>query len=203
MISNLGMLGASAATARRLFLERGFDAVTMDEIAQAAQVARKTVFLYFAAKEDLVLDALLPSEQELIEAARAEPLGPAMLRVVRERTEQVLAERGTRVDGLSRLDVVELIKSSPALRRAADARYDLLARQLAAAIAEPAGLAEHDPVAITAAYCLLGARRALVREYDRRRDAGQSHDEAAHAVAEDADRVFAMLEHGIAPGSKN
>jgi len=47
-----------AETARRLFEERGFDAVTVAEVARKAEVAEKTVFNYFPAKEDLFYSRL-------------------------------------------------------------------------------------------------------------------------------------------------
>src|SRR3954452_16195921 len=59
-----------AATARRLFSERGFDGVTVAEIARAADVAEKTVFNYFPTKEDLFYSRLEAFEEELLEAVR-------------------------------------------------------------------------------------------------------------------------------------
>ncbi|HTT62968.1 MAG TPA: TetR/AcrR family transcriptional regulator [Bryobacteraceae bacterium] len=53
-------------SATRLFMERGFDAVSVDEIARAAEVSRATVFNYFDCKEDLLLDRA----PELIEHVR-------------------------------------------------------------------------------------------------------------------------------------
>ena len=46
-----------AAVALRLFAERGFDAVTVNEVAEAAEVAKATLFAYFPTKESLVLAA--------------------------------------------------------------------------------------------------------------------------------------------------
>ena len=68
----LAMRQAISDTATRLFFERGFDAVTVDEIAEAADVGRMTVFNHFPRKEDLFFD--------LDEAGRAtirEALGTA------------------------------------------------------------------------------------------------------------------------------
>ena len=59
-----------AGTARELFAERGFDAVTVAEIARAADVAEATVFNYFPTKEDLFYSRLEAFEEELLEAVR-------------------------------------------------------------------------------------------------------------------------------------
>lgn len=54
--------------ATALFLERGFDAVSVSEIAEAADVARPTVFAHFARKEDLLFDRY-PEAEALVVAA--------------------------------------------------------------------------------------------------------------------------------------
>ena len=57
-----------AETARRLFAERGFEQVTVAQIARAADVAEQTVYNYFPTKEDLVYWRLESFEQELLAA---------------------------------------------------------------------------------------------------------------------------------------
>ena len=59
-----------AAAAMRLFGERGFDAVTVAEIARAAEVSEKTVFNYFPSKEDLIVHRGQEKTAALIEAIR-------------------------------------------------------------------------------------------------------------------------------------
>src|SRR5919201_222062 len=72
-----------AETARRLFAERGFDRVTVAEIARAANVSEGTVFNYFPTKADLFYDRMEVFEERLVEAVRARAPGdsvPASLR---------------------------------------------------------------------------------------------------------------------------
>src|ERR671931_1436658 len=68
-----------AETARRLFTERGFDRVTVAEVARAAEVSEKTVFNYFPTKEDLVYWRLESFEEELLRAVRERDPGESVL----------------------------------------------------------------------------------------------------------------------------
>src|SRR5215212_10605446 len=68
-----------AEMARRLFVERGFDAVPVTEIARDAEVSEKTVFNYFPTKEDLVFWRLEAFEDELLSAVRERGAGESAL----------------------------------------------------------------------------------------------------------------------------
>src|SRR3954462_4904425 len=68
-----------AETARRLFSERGFERVSVAEIARVADVSEKTVFNYFATKEDLVYWRLESFEEELLGTIRDRPAGESVL----------------------------------------------------------------------------------------------------------------------------
>src|SRR5213593_768397 len=61
---------AIAEAAQQLFAERGFEAVTVAEVARAADVSEGTVFNYFPAKEDLFYSGMVAFEAELVEAVR-------------------------------------------------------------------------------------------------------------------------------------
>lgn len=60
-----------AQTALRLFAERGFDETTIDDVAAAAGVSRRTLFNYFGNKEELALSGLV-EQGETIAARLAE-----------------------------------------------------------------------------------------------------------------------------------
>ncbi len=57
-----------AETARRMFTERGFDAVPVAAVARAAEVSEATVFNYFPTKEDLVFHGMETFETGLLAA---------------------------------------------------------------------------------------------------------------------------------------
>ena len=68
-----------AETARELFAERGFERVTVADVARAADVSQKTVFNYFPTKEDLVYWQLEAFEEELLAAVRDRTAGESAL----------------------------------------------------------------------------------------------------------------------------
>src|ERR1700730_15623253 len=63
-----GSRGAIVAAAERLFLERGFGAVSMDELAEAAGVARRTLYNYFFSKEEIFREMLARLSSQLEKA---------------------------------------------------------------------------------------------------------------------------------------
>src|SRR3954463_1747669 len=75
-----------AHAALELFTARGFDAVTVADVARAADVSEKTVFNYFAAKEDLVFHTGAERRAALIEAVRPRPPGASVLAPFRSAT---------------------------------------------------------------------------------------------------------------------
>ncbi len=73
---------ALIAAGMQLFLEHGFDAVTVDQIAAAAEVSRRSFFRYFETKGDLVLGWTRELQDVLVAALQARPADEAPLRSV-------------------------------------------------------------------------------------------------------------------------
>ena len=71
-----GSRDAIVEAADRLFLERGFGAVSMDELAEAAGVARRTLYNQFSSKEEIFREMLLRVSRQLerrVSAGRSKP----------------------------------------------------------------------------------------------------------------------------------
>src|SRR4051812_25013928 len=75
-----------AAAAMELFKQRGFDAVTVADVAAAAEVSEKTVFNYFATKEELVFHRGAARREALIDAVRGRPPGVSVVQPFRDWT---------------------------------------------------------------------------------------------------------------------
>jgi AcrR family transcriptional regulator len=131
-----------AEAALELFLERGYDQVSVRDIADAADVSTTTVFKHFTGKEALVSDR----ESHLVAAVRQRAEGESVLDGLRRHvldTWLPLAAHPQR-DGFA-----DLVESTPALRAYAERMWTRHADALSAAIADEIG-AERDDLACVA-----------------------------------------------------
>jgi len=84
--------GISAA-AIALFLERGYDQVSVAEVAEAAEVSKRTLFAYFPTKDDLVLHRFADHEDEPARVVRARGSGVAPLTALHQHLRAALGRR--------------------------------------------------------------------------------------------------------------
>jgi AcrR family transcriptional regulator len=186
-----------ADTARQLFLEHGFEAVTVDEVAQAAQVSKKTVFNYFPTKEDLLLHRAEQREQELVQAIHEwssdESIVEAFRRISLERLERLDEQLDAhRLGGFH-----QLIESSPALLARVRELQAHLAVAVTQALRERTGAAADDPRPAAVAEMLLGAQRALWQSLRADLRTGDSLRTVTRRQRQRVDAVFALLRDGL------
>ncbi|MFK0101202.1 TetR/AcrR family transcriptional regulator [Streptomyces sp. NPDC091040] len=164
-----------ADTALRLFLERGYEAVGIREIAAEADVAVTTLFSHFASKEALVFEQDADFEHRLAQAvsdrAPDEPLMPALRREIHAMVRHCTA------DGAAPL--WRMIDGSAALREYEESMRMRHAESLATAIAADPGLSRTPTACRTIARFVVDAH-ALARE--------AADPEAA------VDEIFGMIE---------
>jgi AcrR family transcriptional regulator len=183
--------------AQRLFSERGFDAVTVAEVARAADVSEGTVYNYFPTKEDLFYGGMEAFEAELVEAVRQRPPGEPALTAFRRFV----------LDGMDRLAGDQVAEVVATAARLVGASRTLQAREreivahstdaLASLIAEDTGAPAGEIEASAVAAALMGVQRALVAHVHTRVLAGAHGPELAAGTRAQAERAFARLEAGL------
>jgi AcrR family transcriptional regulator len=164
-----------ADAALRLFLERGYDRVSIRDIADAADVSTTTLFKHFSGKEALVFDEQDDREAGLVAVVRERPPGQGIVDALRG---YVLGSRAVQAD---MSEFTRLVDSTPALREYAERMWARHTEALASAIADEVGVEPGDLACVTLARFVLEVP-AIVR--------GRPDPEGA--VAE----VFGILENG-------
>ncbi|WP_221323057.1 TetR/AcrR family transcriptional regulator [Actinoplanes sp. L3-i22] len=147
---------ALADAALRLFTERGYDNVTVKEVAEAADVALSTLFKHFPAKEALVFEEDQDVEDALIRAVLERADDESVLHALCEHL--VLTRTGRHISAPD----LALVESTPALREYARRMWLRHEQALAAALAEATGRAPDDLAVTSLARLALDAPQ-LVR----------------------------------------
>jgi len=190
---------AIAETARALFVERGFDAVKVAEIAEAADVSQKTVFNYFPTKEDLVFWRLAAFEEEILGAIRERAPGESALAAFRR---FVLTPRGLIDDDdpaarEALLGLTRMITASPALLAREQQVFLAFTDSLARLLAEETGAQAGDIEPWVVANAMMGVHRALVDLSRARVLAGATTNEIQGDLIAQGERALAALEGGL------
>jgi AcrR family transcriptional regulator len=190
-----------AATAIGMFLDAGFDQVSITDIARAADVSRRTLFAYFPTKEDLVLQRFADHEDEAARTVRARPAGQKPLEVLREAWLEALRRRDP-ATGLAndpqQLAFMRLISTTESLA----ARLARYTSRGAETLAEALGEAGLDPLtARLAAVQIIAVQRELTLMNHARLADGQSAAARYPEAVQATDRAFDLLRAGLEGGS--
>ncbi|WDG30369.1 TetR family transcriptional regulator [Streptomyces sp. CA-278952] len=178
-----------------MFLERGFDKVSVAEVAAAADISKPTLFRYFPAKEDLVLHRFADHEEESARVVAERPPGESPLDALRRHF----------LDGLDRRDPVTGLCDVPevlAFLRLLYGTPSLVARMYAYQGRSEAALARAlggGLPARLAAGQIVAVLRILALENWRRIDAGESAEGVHASAVRAAEQAFVQLRTGLEP----
>ncbi|MDF3290709.1 TetR/AcrR family transcriptional regulator [Streptomyces silvisoli] len=191
-------------TATEMFLERGFDAVRVSEIAQACGVSEKTVFNYFPTKESLILD-LGESTMAALRAALARPdraSVEAVLGILSDELSAMTSWIAAQEDSVQAAAMIQrfgaLTRSTPSLRAYHRDMTDRLVVAASEVLAQRIGMGPDDPEPQIAATALLGLWpiqfQSLRKYLDGKRTPAQVHT----AVTADVRRAAELISTGLA-----
>ncbi len=188
---------AIADAATDLFRRYGYDAVTVDDVANAAQVSKKTIFNYFSTKEDLVFNKAEEREHELLAAVRDRVEGESLVDAFRRVSLNRLAGLEQHRAGHRPGGFFDLVESSPVLQRRAAEVQARLVRVVAEALRERTRAHADDPLPGAMAEVLLGAQRALARGLRAQLVGGEDISVIARRHRRQINRVFDRLRDGL------
>ena len=187
---------AISNVATEMFIERGFDHVTVAEVAAAADVSVATIFNYFETKEELFFDR----EGESIEAQRrfilerkaGETIASALHRGILAAIDAGLPP--LMADGASFLRTID---GSSALRARVRLGFEKAEALLAETIAEETEAVAGDPTPQIVAAMFVAIQRTLVESAGAAALRGDAVASTKRRLRQACDRAFAMLEGGM------
>jgi AcrR family transcriptional regulator len=190
-------------TATELFMERGFDAVRVSEVAEACGVSEKTVFNYFPTKESLVLDRL-DATMASLRTGFAEPevsLVDAALRILAHELAAMTSWLAQQDDPVRAGTMIQsfgnLIRSTPSLRAYQSDMMDHSVSVAAESMAERVGMSPDDPELQIAATALLGLWHIQFQSLRKFLDGTRTPAQIYVAVTADVHRAAQLLDKGL------
>ncbi len=187
-------------TARRLFAERGFEAVSVSEVAKEAEVSEATVFNYFPTKEDLVYEGLERFEEEMLQAVRERPTGESVVQAFGRFVLQVRGDLASedKQTAKSLAKISRMIVSSPSLRARERDILSSYADSLGALIAQEIDAEKGDIRPTVVARALIGLHASLIA-FVRLRLLEQAPNlrQIAKEVHAEGEKALKLLEDGL------
>jgi AcrR family transcriptional regulator len=165
----------------RLFVSKGYDATTLDAIAEAADISRRTYFSYFASKDDL----LLAWQDDAIDDLRAALVDAAAGRTALDAARAALSAVIGRFETADYIAIDDLMRSTEILRDRKQGSYERQERALFAAMLEVWPQEDRRSGLRMTAMVAIGALRLALetwREDGRVRPIGQYLDAAFEAL---------------------
>ena len=180
--------------ATQMFVTRGFDDVTIAQVADAAGVAKMTVTNYFPRKEDLIFDRAEAVERHLADVIAARAPGESMLAAIRRDYAEAVARADVTI-GLSTPGFAQMIVSSPVLTSRVLEMLNERERILGDVIAAETGT--DNPQQRLVAALLASVHRVMAAEATQRSLAGQPREQICAVLADAATRAFDLLEPSL------
>ncbi|MFC4907341.1 TetR/AcrR family transcriptional regulator [Actinomadura gamaensis] len=181
-----------------LFMTRGFENVTIADVARNADVSVNTVFNYFHTKEDLFFDRQDEMIQEAAVAFRGRRPGESAVAFYRRTFLEGLKEGSFRTGFHEGAEVwVRTVRDSPALTARQREIGQLAQDNLARILADETGADPDDITPRVVAAMISAAQWHLVNEITERKLAGETLEEMRDGVHAAAERVYDLLENGI------
>ncbi|MGI8665639.1 MAG: TetR/AcrR family transcriptional regulator [Jatrophihabitans sp.] len=185
----------------RLFIEHGFDRVSVSDVAAAADVSKVTVFNYFPTKEDLVLAGIADQTEQAARTVSNRGAQESPLQALRHDYLQRLAAHDPSTglcDEPHFVAVQRMILSTPTLTLRVTHHLMRSEASLSTALSEYLGQACDSLAARVAASQLLAVERALVSRNLKRILAGSELDQLYIEAVSEAEFGFAVIEGGLA-----
>lgn len=181
-----------------LFLERGFQAVTVAEIAEAADVSVNTVYNYFPAKEDLFLDRMEGVTHRLARMIRGRDLGEsaarAVLREIRGHVAAVSPAYGL-MTGFA--DFMRVIDGAPTLQARLMALQQEVRRTTVDALREEAGTGPDDTMPLLVGGQIAWIQGAVVEFISAEMTAGRDPGEVSREALGLLDDIEDLLSEAV------